>query len=109
VNYICKKFANVAKLFSSSLTKRKGKLKLACCQGSLIFARKAKSLMDHLHWRRLLAKPSATVTRDSHGTVLALATLSVATQIGSFLFSSFGQGKYGSQDIMGVIVLNSAS
>jgi hypothetical protein len=38
-------------------------------------------LMDYLHWRRLLAKLSATATGDSHTdlTVLALATLGGAT------------------------------
>jgi hypothetical protein len=46
----------------------------------------SQSLMDHLHWRSLLAKLSATATRDSHMIVLALATLDRATQIGSFLF-----------------------
>jgi hypothetical protein len=40
-----------------------------------------------------LTKPSVTVTSDSHGTVRAFATLGDATQIGSFLFISFGQGK----------------
>jgi hypothetical protein len=47
--------------------------------------------MDHLHWQHLLAKPLVTVTRNSHltvATVLALATLGDATQIGSFLFLS---------------------
>jgi hypothetical protein len=42
-------------------------------------------MMDHLHWWYLLAKPSATATRDSHVAVLALATLGDVTQIGSFL------------------------
>jgi hypothetical protein len=44
--------------------------------------------MDHLHWRHLLAKLLATVTRNSNVTVLALATLYGAIQIGLFLFIS---------------------
>jgi hypothetical protein len=42
--------------------------------------------MDRLHWRHLLAKPLATVTRVSHVTVLALATLGGAIHIELFLF-----------------------
>ncbi len=41
------------------------------------------SLMDHLHWRHLLAKLSVTVTRDSllgDITALALATLGSMTR-----------------------------
>jgi len=57
-----------------------------------------RHLMDHLHWRSLLAKLSGTVTHDSQMIVLALATLDGATQIGSFLFFcrtvQGGQGKY---------------
>jgi hypothetical protein len=48
-----------------------------------------KRIMNCLHWQSLLAKPSATATRDSHATVttiLALTTLGGATQIGLFLF-----------------------
>jgi hypothetical protein len=41
--------------------------------------------MDRLHWGHLLAKPLATVTRDSHMTVLALATLGGAIHIELFL------------------------
>ncbi len=41
--------------------------------------------MDHLHWQLLLVKLSVTATHDSHLTVLALAALGGATQIG-FLF-----------------------
>ncbi len=48
-------------------------------------------------------KPSATVTCDSHGTLLALATLGDVTQKRSFLFISFGQSKKGSRNITGVI------
>jgi hypothetical protein len=47
------------------------------------------SIMDHLHWRSLLAKLSAAATWDSQvtvTTVLALATLGGATQIESNLF-----------------------
>ncbi len=51
------------------------------------------TIMDHLHWQHLLAKLLATVTSDSHMTVLALATMGGMTQIESFLFLSFGQGK----------------
>jgi hypothetical protein len=38
--------------------------------------------MDRLHWRSLLAKPSATATRDSHMTALAFVTLGGATRLG---------------------------
>ncbi len=41
---------------------------------------------DRLHWRHLLAKLPVTMTRDSHMTVLALATLRSVTQKGLFLF-----------------------
>jgi hypothetical protein len=47
--------------------------------------------MDHLHWRSLLEKQSATATRNSVVTVtvvLALVTLGGMTQIGFFLFTS---------------------
>jgi len=46
-------------------------------------------LIAHLHWQSLLAKLSMTATRNSHmtvTTVLALATLGSAIQIGSILF-----------------------
>ncbi len=49
--------------------------------------------MDSLHWQRLLAKPSATATCDSHyGTCLG--------HLGWYR----GQGKYIQCDIAGVIV-----
>jgi hypothetical protein len=43
---------------------------------------KLSCVMDHLHWRHLLAKPSVTATFDCHMTVLALPTLGDMTQIG---------------------------
>jgi hypothetical protein len=44
-------------------------------------------------WIIYIGEVCYNTVSDSHGTVLALATLGDATQIGSFLFISFGQGK----------------
>ncbi len=43
-------------------------------------------LLDHLHWWHLLAKPFGNSDMWQSTTVLALATLGDAAQIGSFLF-----------------------
>ncbi len=48
-----------------------------------------KLFKANVHWQSLQAKMLGTVTDY----VLALATLAGATQVGSFLLQSFGQGK----------------
>ncbi len=51
----------------------------------LSFHRMVRPIMDHLHWRRLLAKLSALATCNSHYCT-CLGQFGSVTQIGSFLF-----------------------
>ncbi len=57
--------------------------------------------MDHLHWRHLLAKLSATVTRDC-------TCLGHLGQQDTDRIISIDQGKYIQHDITGVIICDIA-